>query len=317
MNKNISKNMKLSVCIPVHEQKDLLARCLDSLIHQTFSNFEVIITDDSSSDMIANYISSITTTFPVRYFKNKIPLGSPANWNESLKHANGSYIKMMHQDDWLAKEDALEKFVTALDNNSDCDFAFAQCSAVVANKIIPPISNVKDSFEKWKSDKSVMLTNNFIGGPSTTIFKNFLGIWFDEKMKWCVDYDFYLMMYEKNSNIIFIDEPLVFIGVHEGQITNTVINDAEVVVYENIRLINKHHITTLHLSQFDFFWRMIRNFEIRTLDMLLKLSRDEFLPKFLVSIISYQEKIPFFFLKNRIFSKIVMLLSFLNYNQIK
>jgi glycosyltransferase involved in cell wall biosynthesis len=310
MNDNISEKTKLSVCIPVYQQKELLVRCLDSLMHQTFTNFEVIITDDSSSDIIANYISSISTKFPIKYFKNEIPLGSPANWNESLKHANGNYIKMMHQDDWLAKEDALEKFVAALDNNSDCDFAFAQCSDVVANKITPPRSNVKDSFEKWKSDKSVMLTYNLIGDPSTTIFRNYLGIWFDEKMKWCVDYDFYLMMYEKNSNIVLIDETLVFIGVHEGQVTNSVINDAQVVVYENIRLINKHHFTTLHLKQFDFFWRMIRKYQINSTDKINLIAKEEVVPKFFLKMINVQKNIPKQLLNNGFISKALMWLTY-------
>ena len=310
MNDNIIEKTNLSVCIPVYQQKELLVRCLDSLMHQTFTNFEVIITDDSSSDIIANYISSISTKFPIKYFKNEIPLGSPANWNESLKHANGNYIKMMHQDDWLAKEDALEKFVAALDNNSDCDFAFAQCSDVVANKITPPRSNVKDSFEKWKSDKSVMLTYNLIGDPSTTIFRNYLGIWFDEKMKWCVDYDFYLMMYEKNSNIVLIDETLVFIGVHEGQVTNSVINDAQVVVYENIRLINKHHFTTLHLKQFDFFWRMIRKYQINSTDKINLIAKEEVVPKFFLKMINVQKNIPKQLLNNGFISKALMWLTY-------
>jgi glycosyltransferase involved in cell wall biosynthesis len=311
MNDNISEKTKLSVCIPVYQQKDLLVRCLDSLMQQTFTNFEVIITDDSSSDIIADYISSITTTFNIRYFKNTIPLGSPANWNESLKYASGKYIKMMHQDDWLAKEDALEKFVTVLDNNPDCDFAFAQCSDVVANKITPPRSNVKDSFDKWKSDKSVMLTYNLIGDPSTTIFRNHLGIWFDEKMKWCVDYDFYLMMYEKNSNIVLIDETLVFIGVHEGQVTNKVINDAGVVVYENIRLINKHQFTKLNLKQFDFFWRMIRKYQINSTDKINLIAKEEVVPEFLLKMVNVQKIIPKQLLNNGFISKALMWLTYI------
>jgi glycosyltransferase involved in cell wall biosynthesis len=73
--------VKVSVCIPAYKQKELLARCLDSLLLQGFKDFEVIITDDTPDDSIADFVKGFKSDFPLHYYRNVIPLGSPANWN--------------------------------------------------------------------------------------------------------------------------------------------------------------------------------------------------------------------------------------------
>jgi glycosyltransferase involved in cell wall biosynthesis len=294
-----------------YKQKELLARCLDSLQLQGFKDFEVIITDDTPDDSIADFVKAFKSDFPLHYYKNEIALGSPANWNMAISKASGKYIKIMHHDDWFAESHSLETFVATLDNNPTCRFAFSMYADVVNGRPMPPRPDIKQSLEIFRKNKSILLTYNFFGDPSTSIFYNNSGVWFDEKMKWCVDYDFYLQLLKDNSNIILIDEVLLHIGVHEAQITHTVIKDANVVVYENIRLLNKHGFKKLNLKQFDFFWRMMRNYGINSLEKLKLIAKDEPLPDYLVGMVKLQSRIPAFALHTGVLSKMFMVGSYL------
>ena len=53
---------------------------------------------------------NLWTLLHLRYFKNEQPLGTPENWNEAIRNANGAWIKIMHNDDWFATDNALQVF---------------------------------------------------------------------------------------------------------------------------------------------------------------------------------------------------------------
>jgi glycosyltransferase involved in cell wall biosynthesis len=102
----------ISICIPAYRNTAFLKRLLDSIACQTFTDYEIIITDDSPDDSVSQLIQNLTGIQPIRYYKNKTALGTPENWNEAIRHANGAWIKLMHNDDWFHSPDALTIFTT-------------------------------------------------------------------------------------------------------------------------------------------------------------------------------------------------------------
>src|SRR3954452_21932607 len=113
---------EVSICIPAYDQPKLLERCLQSVIEQTYVDYEVIITDDSSHNRLQEIVRKLNDK-RISYYRNPSALGSPANWNEAITYAKGKYIKILHHDDWFASNTALAKFVKAFDDNPDLDFA--------------------------------------------------------------------------------------------------------------------------------------------------------------------------------------------------
>lgn len=301
----------VSICLPAYKHTHLLQRCLDSVAAQSFPNFEVIITDDTPDDSTEQFIKNCKYTFPLLYQRNSPALGSPANWNAGIKMARGQYIKMMHHDDWFAVPDALEKFCKALDDNPQSLFAFAANRDFVDGKAQPLRCDFVQELEQWKKDKTFLVTYNFIGDPSTIIFRNHKGLLYDERMKWCVDTDFNLTLFELNDKVVFIEEELVHIGTHPGQVTHTVQHDASIVLYENILMLNKHKITQLNLKQFDYYWRMIRNFKVRNKAALQSLAREQAVPSYMNKMLWWQSKTPYSILKTGFISKMLMTVSYL------
>ena len=85
----------VSICIPAYKRADFLERCLDSILQQSFQQYEIVITDDSPTDELKSLSGKDER---IVYVKNEQPLGSPANWNKAISLARGKYIKIMHHD---------------------------------------------------------------------------------------------------------------------------------------------------------------------------------------------------------------------------
>jgi glycosyltransferase involved in cell wall biosynthesis len=213
--------MLVSICIPAYEYPHLLQKCLNSIVTQTYKNFEVIITDDSKHDKLREIADSFGDN-RIKYFKNNIPLGSPKNWNKCIELASGDLIKILHHDDWFAHDTSLEKFVNKL-TSTNSDFVFSSCiNHFSKNNKYHSIT--KHQFSNINKQPFSLLFVNGIGAPSTVMFKKNVAntIKFDNNSKWYVDVIFYTEVLLKNFSIGFINEPLISINADSPtQVTNT------------------------------------------------------------------------------------------------
>ena len=101
----------ISVCIPLYNGEGYLKECLNSVINQSFRNFEVIIVDDQSSDAsfeIARKYGNQDDR--VLVFQNEQNLNLVNNWNRCIELSSGKWIKFVFQDD-LIELDCLEKMI--------------------------------------------------------------------------------------------------------------------------------------------------------------------------------------------------------------
>lgn len=98
----------VSIIIPTYNVERYVEECIDSLRDQTYSNKEIIVLDDASTDatvyLLKQYLDSIILV------ENETNKGQGARRNEGLEIARGTYIYFMDSDDWLEK-DAIEELV--------------------------------------------------------------------------------------------------------------------------------------------------------------------------------------------------------------
>ncbi len=202
---------EVSICIPAYEHPYLLERCLRSVIEQSYTDYEVIITDDSSHSQLQEIVYKLNDK-RIYYYKNSSTLGSPENWNEAISHAKGKYIKILHHDDWFASDTALEKFVNAFEENPGTGFVFSACHNVGPFKSV--IHSPTSVFlQKLRKHPPVCLYLNGIGAPSVTMFKNLpQNPAFDTNTQWYVDVIFYISFLKRTNRFAFIKEPLLNIN---------------------------------------------------------------------------------------------------------
>jgi glycosyltransferase involved in cell wall biosynthesis len=124
---NTLMDPKVSFIIPCYKLAHFLGDCVNSILAQTYSDFQVLILDDCSPDNTTEVAAGIKDA-RVRYIRNEVNLGNIANYNKGIQLARGSYIWLISADDSLRSQYVLEKFVALLDQNPQVGYVF--CPAV-------------------------------------------------------------------------------------------------------------------------------------------------------------------------------------------
>ena len=119
-----ARDPEISVCLTTYNRARFLNQTLDSLLAQTFVDFELIIADDCSTDETESVcIKYVETDRRVRYFRNETNLRMPANLNFAISQAKGKYIANLHDGD-IFRADLLEKWKNALERYPSAGFVF-------------------------------------------------------------------------------------------------------------------------------------------------------------------------------------------------
>ncbi len=302
----------LSICIPAYKRTEYLERLLNSISKQDFKSFEVIVTDDSSDDTVKKLCSEYKEEFAIQYFKNIATLGTPENWNESIRHAKGDWIKLMHDDDWFTDKNSLTEFANAIGKNPHVDFLFS----AFENQYLDELRSKKIRANPFRlkqlfNNPSTLLSSNVIGPPSVTVYKRDLGLAYDKKLKWLVDIDFYIRIL-RGSKAIYLNKILIEVGLGKEQVTQDCFRQRIIEIPENFYLLNKIGIRQLrNILVYDAWWRLIRNLEIRNLADVRESGYNGTIHEVIVRMVNRQQKIPKSLLKIGLYSKCLMCLQFL------
>jgi glycosyltransferase involved in cell wall biosynthesis len=273
---------KVSICIPAYNQPEYLSKTLTSVLMQSYTDYEVIITDDSPSTIVEDMVKSFDFKGVLKYFHNDQPLGSPKNWNYCISKAKGDYIKIMHHDDWFTNSNSLEAFVKNIENTG-ADFVFCDAALFFEKRNAKGLHCPgRDMLLKLKNDPSILFFRNFVGGPSIALFKRDDTISFDENLKWLVDVDFYIQYLKKHPAFFHIEEPLLTILTDSNNsVTNSCLNNKAVEVFENFYLFNKIE-KTMNARQlfhaYNFLFGLLQRFGISNLKEIRQLGYKNSLP---------------------------------------
>lgn len=107
----------VSVCIPTYKGEATIGAAIQSVLAQSFADFELIVIDDGSPDNTRAVVESYSDPRLV-YLRNERNLGPEGNWNRCLEVAQGRYFKLLPHDDLLHPR-CLERQVAVLDSDQD------------------------------------------------------------------------------------------------------------------------------------------------------------------------------------------------------
>jgi len=201
------KNPTVSVIIPTYNRARLIKRAIQSVLNQTYQDFEIIVVDDGSTDNTEEVVKSFNDP-RIRYIRHEKNKGTAAARNTGIKAARGKFIAFQDSDDeWLPEK--LEKQMKVFENApAKVGVVYTGFWRIENNKkIYIPFSWVK---QKEGNVHKELLKGNFIGLPTVLIKKECFrkGGMFDEKLPRFQDWELVIRL-SKYYNFKCIDEPLV------------------------------------------------------------------------------------------------------------
>ncbi len=229
---------KISVIIPTYNRGEFIKKTINSVLNQTFKNFELIIVDDGSTDNTKEIIEEfIKKDDRVKYFYQKNS-GSPSEpRNLGIEKAQGEYIAFLDSDDeWLSEK--LEKQLAHFKSLKD-EYAVVGCYAYVIE------DDKKLYIEKRLNTNNIedflLKSDTFFYSSSSVFLKkellNKFSIKYDSDLKIVEDLDFYISIAKKHINFSFVKEPLFKYFLHKENISR----HNEENFYNYKKLIDKHY----------------------------------------------------------------------------
>ncbi len=206
---------KVSVIIPVFNRVSVLKEAIDSVLTQSFLDYELIVINDGSTD---KNVDSLICTYKdrIRSFKKQNE-GVSAARNFGIKRAQGEYIAFLDSDDvWL--KDKLKYQIEFFEQNKEALVVQTEEIWMRNGKRINP----KKYHKKQSGFFFEVALNLCLVSPSAVMIKKELFEtvgYFDETLKACEDYDLWLRILAKNP-IYLIDTPLIIKrGGHDDQLS--------------------------------------------------------------------------------------------------
>ncbi|SFC74245.1 glycosyltransferase family 2 protein [Butyrivibrio sp. YAB3001] len=157
----IENNPEFSVIIPVYNVKDYLNACIDSILEQSYKNFEIILVDDGSTDGSETICDEYSKKYNNIYVYHKQNGGQSSARNIGVEHANGTYFIFVDSDDFIATN-TLEMFKERIDQLTTVDVILSEEMSEVRNDgtIVPP-DNKLDQQEYFRLNGQMALTKMY------------------------------------------------------------------------------------------------------------------------------------------------------------
>ena len=214
--------------MPVYNAAKYVGEAIQSILDQTFHDFEFIIINDGSTDNSLEIVQSFRD-HRIKILNNSSNIGNYPSRNKGLRMAKGEYICVMDSDD-VATKLRLERQYLYMDGHHEIG---------MAGSGFRYYGREQDIFREndYEKIKVILLRNNCFIHPTLIIRRDYLqkfNLWYDEKYYFSADYDL-IARAARHFRITNIPEVLLYYRIHEKQIT--IMNRKEQMKYaDNISI---------------------------------------------------------------------------------
>lgn len=190
-------NYLISVIIPTFNAEKTIDRALQSVLKQSYKNFEIICVDDCSSDCTVQIIKHVQKTDDrIVLFENAVNMKSAYSRNKAIQKAKGEFIMQLDADD-VCFENRMVKQLEYLHNHPDIDFVGSNSFVFNKKGIYAKIKTVS-----FPTNKDFLRTSPYVNSSVMFRKKALLAIGgyrISSETKRCQDYDLYMRLYINGS----------------------------------------------------------------------------------------------------------------------
>lgn len=212
---------EITICVPTYNGARYLKEAIQSVLDQTWRDFDLVIVDDCSDDETEAVFRSFADK-RLHFFRNPVRLGLVGNWNKCIELSKGKYVYIFHQDDVMLPKN-LEQKIKVLDRNQDVGLVYSNVYRIRGEGDI-----ISDRwFAETKPDKDFVIpgvdffrklieNDNIICCPSVIVrrecYEKLGG--FNPNLPFTADWEMWLriaLFYE----VAYISKPLLKYRLHE------------------------------------------------------------------------------------------------------
>ena len=222
----------ISIVLPIYNGEKYMRESIDSIIMQSYKNWELIIVNDCSTDNTAQIANEyLQKDSRIKYYKNEKNMRLPKTLNRGFSLAKGDYLTLT-SDDNLFKENALEKMILAL-KKDNADFVYASYETIDEN------GKYTDYVKTNGNGKYEIIGHNIVGACFMYTRKVYEAVGdYDYNYTLVEDYDYWLRIFAR-FNTTYIEDVLYSYRFHSGALTSTERADKINSVCEEVILKNK------------------------------------------------------------------------------
>jgi len=228
----MNKQIDISIIIPCYNDGQYIQEAINSVLVQTYQNFEIIIIDDASSDLNTKKILQNISHNKITLIKHNVNKGLSAARNTGIDHAQGTYILPLDADDKIAPT-YLEKAKSVPDNDSEIGIVY--CEAELFGTIQGKWELPKYSFPEILIGNMIFATAMFkkadwgkVGGYNKNMTHGY------------EDYDFWLSLLELDVKVYCIPEVLFFYRQKKTSMIKELEDDKEIKLKTWLQLLENH-----------------------------------------------------------------------------
>lgn len=259
---------RVSILVPAYNREEHLPACLDSALAQDFTDFEIVVVDNASTDRTWQVCSDYARRDPrIRIFRNGENIGPVRNWLRCAAESRGAFVKILFSDDMLAPG-CLGRMVPMLD---DPETAFAFCAVRLGPS--PAHAHVEYALPRHQTLDQATFLNLILQhkaplSPGTMLIRraDFLS---------CLRTDFpttiphryaghgagpdamiFILALETGRKAAHISEPLAYFRAHEGSISEGALKPEVVGSYRAVfsLYLKTHYPHAAYINYMAYSW---------------------------------------------------------------
>lgn len=219
-------NPMVSIIVPVYNAENYLNRCIDSILNQEYTDFELLLADDGSSDSSGAICDTYAASDDRIRVIHKPNTGVSDTRNAAIRQARGTYLQFLDSDDWITP-DATKLFVRAATEHN-CDLVIADFYRVVGERVSHK-GDIEDDGVLTREEFAEHMMENpadfYYGVLWNKLYRRDIiekyGLQMDVSVSWCEDFLFNLE-YILHANIFYaLQAPIYYYVKTKGSLVAT------------------------------------------------------------------------------------------------
>ena len=201
---------KISVIMGVYNCEDTVVDAIESILMQTYSNWELIICDDYSTDNTYEILKQYKIEYPnkIVLLNNKINCKLPYTLNKCLKYSSGNYIARMDGDD-ISCNNRFEKQIGFLESNPETDLVGTSMQRFDGKEVADILYSIQNP-DKYTLKKRLPFNHATIM-TYKKVYDKLNGYTVSKRTERCEDYDLWFRFFDKGFKGDNLIEPLYYV----------------------------------------------------------------------------------------------------------